>query len=163
MTSMSDSGTCACRAKPEILQLLFQTTIKTIRKLYKAIIPLVYKILIMTLMAKVETNRVAHISSEAGTVGNAGWHLIGKDPHHNLRFRMRQTAVDRLRHNYILYIYQTEALMSRCQTSRNVVTAAFVKGYCCMSHRLYLGHSIMRIPEVKLPISQDISAPSLRQ
>jgi hypothetical protein len=44
MTSMSDSGTCACRAKPEILQLLFQTTIKTIRKLYKAIIPLVYKI-----------------------------------------------------------------------------------------------------------------------
>ena len=127
MTSVSDSGTCACRANPEILQLLLQTTIKTVRKIYRATIPLVYKIYIMMPMVKVETNRVAHISSEAGTVGNAGWHLIGKDPHHNLRFRMRHTVVDRHRHNYILCIYQTEALMSRCQTSRNIVTAASLR------------------------------------
>lgn len=118
----------------------------------------------MTPMVKVETNRVAHITSEAGTVGNAGWRLIGKDPHLNLPFRMRQTDVDRYRHNYILCIYQTEALMSRCQTLRNKVTAAFVKGNCSMSHGLYLGHSIMRIPEVKLLVSELIyRLPSLRQ
>lgn len=93
-----------------------------------------------------------------------GGTLIGKDPHHNLRFRMRQIAVDRHRHNYILYISRSEALMGRCQTSRNIFTGAFVKGKCSMSHGLYLGHSTTRISEVKSPMSQLIYwLPSLRQ
>lgn len=52
MTSMSDSGTCACLAKLEILQLLFYIPINTIKKLYRTIIPTVYKIYIMTPMVK---------------------------------------------------------------------------------------------------------------